>query len=378
MVLGEAKDGILTEAIKKKKRADKRMCERPWDLNNKSHQEASKRKAYFDFHELFEEDASAAEGDNNSNATQPQKKKQRRRTAQKQQNNGTQQRNAQPIMFDEDGHFTDDAVELLRTKLNSIPNDNDLRVAQMLMKWTSPVLFDQDGHLTNNVVKLFEKRLQTSRKDGLNPNDNDLRVTGMLMKWTFESKDTKQYNAPLAVLPSFPRIKSMIVACVPQLNHSVEESTRLRNLRMRTFSSWMDCLKMAHFDPDMMIDASIRKRKTIPKPFIVKELNKNRMSAEKTIAAFEFAKISFKQGARLAQAIDVETREPGMPRGLRIFAPTSELYRTKGNYVKLEYPTLTFKDVPLEEVVLSNKKKGAKVTRKKVTPIGSCRGEEAI
>ena len=70
--------------------------------------------------------------------------------------------------------------------------------------------------------------------------------------------------------------------------------------------------------------------------------------------------------------------EPGMPRGLRIFAPTSELYRTKGNYVKLEYPTLTFKDVPLEEVVLSNKKKGAKVTKKKVTPIGSCRGEEAI
>ena len=35
MVLGEAKDGILTEAIKKKKRADKRMCERPWDLNKK-------------------------------------------------------------------------------------------------------------------------------------------------------------------------------------------------------------------------------------------------------------------------------------------------------------------------------------------------------
>ena len=131
-------------------------------------------------------------------------------------------------------HFTDDAVELLQTKLNLTPNDNDLRVAQMLMKWTSPALFDQDGHLTNNAVKLFERRLQTSRKDGLNPNDNDVRVTGMLMKWTSESKDITQYNAPTAVLPSFPRVKSFILARVPQLNNSVEESTRLRNLRMKT------------------------------------------------------------------------------------------------------------------------------------------------
>ena len=106
-------------------------------------------------------------------------------------------------MFGEDGHFTDDAVELLQSKLNSTPNDNDLRVVQMLMEWTSTslALFDQDGHITTNTMKLFERRLKTSREDGLNPIDNDLRVTGMLMKWTFESKDTKQYNAPVAVLP---------------------------------------------------------------------------------------------------------------------------------------------------------------------------------
>ena len=278
LVLDQAKDGILTDAIKNKTRTNKRMCERPWELSNKEHRESSKRKAYDDFHELFEEDASAVEEDNDSNPTQPQKKKQRRRTAKNHQNNGTQQRDAQPIIFGEDGHFTDDAAELLQTKLNFTPNDNDLRVVQMLMEWTStsPAVFDQDGHITNNTVKLFERRLHTSRKDRLNPNDNDLRVTGMLMKWTFDSKDTKQYNAPVAVLPSFPHVKSIIVARVPQLvNSSAEESTRLRNLRRKAFSSWLDCLKMTHFDPDMMIDVSIRKRKTIPKPFLVKELLNN-------------------------------------------------------------------------------------------------------
>ena len=236
LVLSEAKDGILTDAIKNKPRANKRICERPWDLDNEHHRETSKKQAYKDFHELFEEDASAVEEDNNSNPTEPEKKKRRRRTANNQQNNDKQERDAQPIMFGEDGHFTDDAVELLQSKLNSTPNDNDLRVVQMLMEWTSTslALFDQDGHITTNTMKLFERRLKTSREDELNPNYNDLRVTGMLMKWTFESKDTKQYNAPVAVLPSFPHVKSIIVARVPQLNNSVEESTRLRNLRMKT------------------------------------------------------------------------------------------------------------------------------------------------
>eukprot|EP00986_Skeletonema_menzelii_P000115 scaffold16_cov147-Skeletonema_menzelii.AAC.14 len=213
-VLSYAPHNILTEGIKNKNRAARLKCERPWDSANEEHRETSKRQAYYDFHELFEDPASlAVPQDVDVNATNvddtdtpppPQKRRKQKKAA------NNQQHDAQSIIIGEDGHFTDEAVELFQTKLlRSTPNENDMKVADMLMQWNLPLLFDKDGHLSEYAVKMFERQLQASRKGGLSPNQNDMRVAGMLMKWTFESQNTKQYNAQVAVMPSFSRVKPM-------------------------------------------------------------------------------------------------------------------------------------------------------------------------
>ncbi len=377
-VVSYAHNNIITEELKNKPRRDYQMCLRPWDDENAKHREHQKRQAFFDFHALIAGDAiEVQQDDNNLDDTNIRLPPQKRRRQNKAANNN-QQHDDHPIIIDQDGNLTDEGLNLFATKLGTTPNNNEKKLADMLMKRCLPSVFGTDGHLTDNAVEMFERNLQALRKDGSTPNNNETRIAGMLMRRIFENQNTKQYNAPVAMLPSFSHVKPMVVARVPQLNTSVEESARLRTLRLKSFASWVEHLKMGNFNPDIMIDAAIRKRRTIPRHFMIKELNKSRLSAESTLSLFEFAGINITQGAKLALAIDVETRAPGLPRGLRLFAPTSELYRTKGNHVNLEHPSLDFKEVALREVVMSNKKKGQIVTRMKPTWVGSCRPEEAI
>lgn len=339
-VLSTAPNGIITDEFLNRKRTQRLNCERPWE--NGGHREASKRKAFEDFHDLFEDNESAVQEEQEVDDTTK---------ADDTSTNPAKRRKKQP-----------------KTSNNQQHEAPHIRI------------FDEDGHFTNEAVKMFEVRLNASRKDDLKPNKNDMRVAGMMTKWIFDSQDTKQYkNTPVAVLPSFPRLKPMKVACIPQIDASVEETTRLRNLRLQAFDSWMNCLKFGNFNKDIMIDASMKNRETIPKHFLIRELNKSgRMSAESTLSAFEYAGINPEMGAKLAQAIDVETRTAENPRGLRLFAPTRELYKLKARHQELEYPSLKLKRVAFQELVLSNKKKGSMVSKTVKRWVGSCRGENAI
>ena len=76
----------------------------------------------------------------------------------------------------------------------------------------------------------------------------------------FESKDTKQYIIIHSLISNVINDRGMRTL----ISGYGREHTAIRSSRSQTFSSWMDCLKMdclmmAQFDPDIMIDALVLK-----------------------------------------------------------------------------------------------------------------------
>ena len=98
---------------------------------------------------------------------------------------------------------------------------------------------------------------------------------------------------------------------------------------------------------DAMLNLLMKKRKkTIPKQYLIKDWNTNyRFDTKATLAMMRHSNINPSQLERLAQFIDVETRDPGNNRGIRLFAPTKECYRKKKQYVKQKFTSMKFKRV---------------------------------
>lgn len=154
-VTGQNKDIVTTEIIEQERTSAKKKCRRPWDPKWIYHDESGKVRRHYDFLALIDtedeiviEDATTP----NSQTNSPVKKK-------------------------------------LRREKNKAPSNNDeesnLQTPPVLSRAIS--IFDINDNLTNEAVALFEEKLKAARKNGVPPNDNDNRVAGMLMKWMFNN-----------------------------------------------------------------------------------------------------------------------------------------------------------------------------------------------
>ena len=92
-------------------------------------------------------------------------------------------------------------------------------------------MFDSSGHFTNKSVKYIEQQLKPTYKDCI-PNDNDKRVAGMLMRWVLQHSGE---DVPQAELKSFRNYSQITVARVPKM-YDVEVNARLTQARTKRCS----------------------------------------------------------------------------------------------------------------------------------------------
>ncbi len=357
---------VLTEEIIDAERVGiHKQCSQPWHPMYTEHVQWGKRKNYLDFRNLFvhdpEQQAPEEEDDDNNNLvpTQAPKRQKRASADSEQQDDAPQERNEQQ----------DDI-------LNEQQEDALQETASQPKIYK---MFDDDGHFTAEAFEDIEKQLKTTYKERP-PNENDKRVVGMLMKWIFAHSGNDD-DVRRAELLSFPKNKPTTVARVPTMYENVETNARLTRSRMKKCSEWLDTLLKGSFNTDnTWLELLMQKRKTIiPKKYLIKEWNANhRFDTETTLAMLKYSNINPSQLKRLAQFIDVETREPGNNRGVRLFAPTKECFKRKKEYVKHKFTSLKFKKVKLAAVVAAKKKGQEEVTKVVNTAVGSNRVVEII
>jgi len=127
---------VLTDELRNKsnhERNDNRKFEQPWYIGNEDHREERKENAHRDFLALFDvepEEYANADINNKSDLSQPPPKRRRRQTKQNdavmedspaktEDELSTPLPPPPPPIFDEEGHFTKDAMEVIRTQLLS-------------------------------------------------------------------------------------------------------------------------------------------------------------------------------------------------------------------------------------------------------------------
>ena len=328
-----------------------RVCQQPWHHGNGEHREDRKTKRRDDFLALFNQESEEpvdADINKNNNSTPPPPK--RRQVQQQQQNDAVQ----------EDSHAE---------------TQEDLQAPPL------PTIFDEEGHFTNDALKEMKTQLLSSYQNANNPpNENDMRVAGMLMNWIFKHCSDEGSDVPVAKLLSFPCYRPIIVAKVPE-TYDAEETARLKRNRTKKANDWIETLLKGNFDTtDVLVELLNKKRKkTVARKYIVKEWNKNhRFSVETTLSALKYAGINPTQLEKLSQFIDVETREPGCHSGLRLFAPRKCLYRRKKQNVKTRYPSMKFTKCRLEAYVTKKKKKKEEAKRTIQCSVGTVRLDEVL
>ena len=165
----------------------------------------------------------------------------------------------------------------------------------------------------------------------------------------------------------------MVAAKVPMTYSTSGESTRQNKRQLERINNWIELLKYGNFDVDTLINEIILKKGEIPVKYLIETLtDRHRLSLEDTLTICEYANITPSQLRRLAQALDVATRVDGMTSGLRIFAPTNDLYTAKRAHVEKEYATLKYTMVDLEdEVLVSKKSQSRSVAKLKPTSVSS-------
>eukprot|EP00984_Skeletonema_dohrnii_P007442 scaffold2701_cov137-Skeletonema_dohrnii-CCMP3373.AAC.1 len=348
--------GILTKQIREAKRDSvgiNKRCHQPWHPKYAEHGERGKKLRYNDFHALFQTQT-RSDADDNNNA----KRQKTSSTSNEQQEDNPQQMNTEH--------------EDTPQEANEQQEQDTPQVTQPLLE--IPGMFDSSGHFTNKSVKYIEQQLKSTYKDCI-PNEDDKRVAGMLMRWVLQHSGE---DVPQAELKSFRFERPITVARVPTM-YDVEDNARLTQARTKRCSEWLDTLMKGSFNigsfntDDAMLNLLMKKRKkTIPKKYLIKDWNTNyRFDTEATLAMMKHANINPSQLERLAQFIDVETRDPGNNRGIRLFAPTKECYRKKKQYVKQKFTSMKFKRVKLSAVVASKKKGKEAITKSVYTSVGT-------
>ena len=234
---------VVPDVVRNKtnhERNGNRKCEQPWHIGNEDHREERKEIVRRDFLALFDVDepevCADADINNKNNSTQPPSK---RRRVQTKQNDAVMEDSWQlppppPIIFDEGGHFTKDAMEVIRTQLSSSYKSND-----------NP------------------------------PNEDDMRVAGMLMLWIFKYSNNDS-KVSLAKLSSFPTYRQFTVAKVPT-TYDTEATARQTRERTKKASDWIDALMEGNFDTADVLVSLLDKnsKKKLPLKYIIKEWNAN-------------------------------------------------------------------------------------------------------
>jgi len=347
--------GKFTKAIREAPRvAVQKMCHQPWHPKYAEHGERGKVVRYNDFNAIFKKQTQSEADDNNNDA----KRQKTSSTSDEQQEDNPQQMNTEH--------------EDTPQEANEQQEQDTPQVTQPLLEISG--MFDSSGHFTNKSVKYIEQQLKPTYKDCI-PNDNDKRVAGMLMTWVLQHSGE---DVPQAELKSFRNCSQITVARVPKM-YDVEVNARLTQARTKRCSEWLDTLMKGSFNigsfntDDAMLNLLMKKRKkTIPKQYLIKDWNTNyRFDTEATLAMMRHSNINPSQLERLAQFIDVETRDPGNNRGIRLFAPTKECYRKKKQYVKQKFTSMKFKRVKLSAVVASKKKGKEAITKSVYISVGT-------
>ncbi len=340
---------VLTDEFRNvpnNQRNDKRQCEQPWHISNERHREGRKMNIHQDFLALFDVDEPEVCSDtdikNKNDSTQPPPSKRRRvQTKQKDAVMEDYELLAElppppPPIFDEGGHFTKDAMEVIRTQLSSSYKSND-----------NP------------------------------PNEDDMRVAGMLMLWIFKHSNNDS-KVSLAKLSSFPSHRQFTVAKVPT-TYDTEATARQTRERTKKASDWIDALMEGNFDTtDVLVNLLDKNsKKKLPLNYIIKEWNANyRFDVDTTLAALKFSGINPTQAERLMQFTDVETRQDGCVGGIRWLAPVKQIYKRKKEIVAKSFVTRRHKKVPLSAWVTKDKKKQAE--RLIECSVASVRLEEVV
>mmetsp|Transcript_29851 Transcript_29851/g.60046 ORF Transcript_29851/g.60046 Transcript_29851/m.60046 type:complete len:258 (+) Transcript_29851:52-825(+) len=160
--------GILTKEIREAKRDSvgiNKQCHQPWHPKYAEHREDGKVVRYNDFNALFKKQTQSEADDNNNDA----KRQKTSSTSDEQQEDNPQQMNTEH--------------EDTPQEANEQQEQDTPQVTQPLLEISG--MFDSSGHFTNKSVKYIEQQLKPTYKDCI-PNDNDKRVAGMLMMWVLQ------------------------------------------------------------------------------------------------------------------------------------------------------------------------------------------------
>ncbi|KAK1748595.1 hypothetical protein QTG54_000534 [Skeletonema marinoi] len=159
---------VITAKIRDATRvAQKKKCTQPWNPEYLKHIQSGKVLRYHHFHALVKaetEEQQEPEADDNNNSASTAKRQKTSSTSNEQQKDNPQQMN---------------------TNHEDTPQETNEQQEQDTPQVTQPLLeisgmFDSSGHFTNKSVKYIEQQLKPTYKDCI-PNDNDKRVAGMLM-----------------------------------------------------------------------------------------------------------------------------------------------------------------------------------------------------
>ncbi len=357
--LSKTTNGILTDDLINKPRGNKnKICERPWDLDWKVHPDGGKVQRHYNFVNMFttesvDEPVDATTVTPESPIRSPPRKKKKKNKKNKKKKKQQKQ-------------TTEEETEA------------GLPPPRLLYSSFVPPLscFNDEGHFTDDFVKTLEDKIKTSLDSKTLPDDNDKRVAGMVLQWIFDEHD--ENIVPVANLPSFKSARKLRVAKMPG-TYDVKETARNKRARTKKVSEWMQALESGGFNTEEeMFELLLQRRKNpIPKKYIIKAWNQQfRFDVETTLAMVKFADMNLKQLERLALFVDIETREPGViSKGLRFAAVTKECYQFKHQRVDELFLSMKYKRVQL---LLSEKSKKRKVVRSTNQSVGSLRPLEVI
>ncbi|KAK1746840.1 hypothetical protein QTG54_002184 [Skeletonema marinoi] len=171
---------VITAKIRDATRvAQKKKCTQPWNPEYLKHIQSGKVLRYHDFHALVKaetEEQQEPEADDNNNSASTAKRQKTSSTSNEQQEDNPQQMNTD---------HEDTPQETNEQQEQDTPQEANEQQEQDTPQVTQPLLeisgmFDSSGHFTKKSVKYIEQQLKPTYKDCI-PNDNDKRVAGMLM-----------------------------------------------------------------------------------------------------------------------------------------------------------------------------------------------------